>query len=153
MSDPDHVFVEGPLVAPVSGFRDQLATWGYSRASAAQQLQLIACLSRWMASRPFGVEDLTPTVIEEFFRWWQSTHRNYRTPRSLVSFLIFLEETGRARVMDPAVSVPAWERTLALFVSYLTDERGLRSTTVDNGGQLSQSGQTVFAVAFRSVKR
>lgn len=132
MSDPDHVFVEGPLVALVSGFREQLATWGYSRASAAQQLQLIACLSRWMASRSLAVEDLTPPVIEEFFRWRRSTHRNFRTSRSLVSFLIFLEETGQARVTDTAVSVPAWEHTLALFGSYLTDERGLRSTTVDN---------------------
>lgn len=81
MSDPDHVFVEGPLVALVPGFRDRLATWGYSRASAAQQLQLIACLSRWLATRSRTVEDLTPTVMEEFFRWRRSTHKNYRTPR------------------------------------------------------------------------
>ena len=132
MSDPDHVFVEGPLVALVPGFRERLTTWGYSRASAAQQLQLIACLSRWLADRGLAVEDLTPMVIEEFFRWRRSTHKTYGTPRSLVSFFLFLEETGHARAADPAVSVPAWEHTLALFGSYLTDERGLRSTTVEN---------------------
>lgn len=44
MSDPEHVLVEGPLVALVPGFRDRLKADGYSPGSAAQQLQLIARL-------------------------------------------------------------------------------------------------------------
>jgi integrase/recombinase XerD len=132
MSDPEHVLVEGPLMALVPGFRDQLSVLGYSPDSAAHQLQLIARLWRWMVGRSLGVEDLTPMVIDEFFRWRRSTHKNLLTPRSLSVFLSFLKEAGFS--CRSAADLPArpWKHSLDLFGSYLTDERGLRPTTVDN---------------------
>jgi len=132
MSNPEHVLVEGPLVALVPGFRDRLNAAGYSPGSAAQQLQLIARLSRWMAGRNLAVEGLTPMVIDEFFRERRSTHKNHRTPRSLSAFLLFLKEAGFSCGTDAEVTARAWERTLGIFGSYLADERGLRPTTVDN---------------------
>ena len=132
MSNPEHVLVEGPLVALVPGFRDRLNAAGYSAGSAAQQLQLIACLSSWMAGRNLAVEGLTPMVIDEFFRERRSTHKNHRTPRSLSVFLLFLKGAGFSCGTDAEVMARAWERTLGLFGSYLADERGLRPTTVGN---------------------
>ena len=132
MSDPAMVRVEGPLAGLVPGFRDSLNAAGYSPGSAAHQLQLIARLSRWMVGRSLSVEGLTPMVIDDFFRERRSTHRNYSTPRSLSTFLIFLEEAGFSCGTDADVPARAWEHTLDLFGSYLTNERGLRPTTVDN---------------------
>ena len=132
MSDPAMVRVEGPLAGLVPGFRDSLNAAGYSPGSAAHQLQLIARLSRWMVGRSLSVEGLTPMVIDDFFRERRSTHRNYSTPRSLSAFLIFLEEAGFSCGTDADVPARSWEHTLDLFGSYLTNERGLRPTTVDN---------------------
>ena len=132
MSDPERVLVEGPLVTLVPGFRDRLKAAGYSPGSAAQQLQLIACLSHWMAGRHLAVEGLTAMVVEEFFRERRSTHKNYKTPRSLSAFLLYLDEAGFRCRTDAEVTIPDWERILGLFGSYLANERGLHPTTVDN---------------------
>lgn len=132
MIDPAKVRVEGPLAGLVPGFRDRLNAAGYSPGSAAHQLQLVARLSRWMVARSFAVEGLRPMVIDEFFRERRLTHRSYRTPRSLSAFLIFLNEAGFCCHSDAEVMAQPWEHSSDLFGSYLADERGLRSTTVDN---------------------
>ncbi|WP_104131382.1 tyrosine-type recombinase/integrase [Cryobacterium sp. M91] len=132
MSDPEYVLVEGPLVVLVPGFRDRLNAAGYFPGSAAQQLQLIACLSRWMVGRNLAVEGLTTIVVEEFFRERRSTHKNYRTPRSSSAFLLFFKGAGFSYGSGAEATALAWDRTLGLFGSYLADERGLRPTTVDN---------------------
>jgi integrase/recombinase XerD len=132
MNDPARVRVDGPLVGLAPGFRDRLNAAGYSPGSATHQLRLIARLSRWMTGRNLAVEDLTPMVIEEFFRWRRSTHKNLLTPRSLSVFRSFLKEAGFSSHNDAEVPARAWKHTLDLFSAYLTDERGLRPTTVEN---------------------
>lgn len=51
MRDPSRVRVTGPLVPYVEGFCGELAEEGYTPASAARQVQLMAHLSRWLSSQ------------------------------------------------------------------------------------------------------
>jgi len=133
MSDPAHVQVDGPLAVLIPGFRSRLAGLGYSPGSAAQQLQMVAHLSRWMAARQLVVHELVPVVIEEFFRSRRQFHTNLVTARSLVPFLGFLDDAGMAaRISGIAAPVPAWAKVLEQFGRYLADERGLAATTVEN---------------------
>ena len=53
--DPSRVVVTGPLAAHAGGFCAELGRRGYARASAAELMQLMAHLSRWL-----GFEHLEP---------------------------------------------------------------------------------------------
>jgi hypothetical protein len=53
------------LQAQARGFSEQLTELGYTRLSAADQLQLMAHLSRWLASRGLGAGQLTPQRAEQ----------------------------------------------------------------------------------------
>jgi integrase/recombinase XerD len=52
------VRVTGPLQAHARGFSEQLTKLGYTRLSVADQLRLMAHLSRWLASRGLGTWQL-----------------------------------------------------------------------------------------------
>ena len=51
MGNPDRVRTIGPLSAFSSGFAAELVRLGYRPNAAANQLQLMAHLSRWLAQR------------------------------------------------------------------------------------------------------
>ena len=51
MANPDRVRTIGPLSAFSSGFAAELVRLGYRPNAAANQLQLMAHLSRWLAQR------------------------------------------------------------------------------------------------------
>jgi integrase/recombinase XerD len=132
MSDPAHVRVDGPLAALMVEFRGNLADLGYAPGSAAQQLQMLAHLSGWMAERGLVVQQLAPVVIEEFFRSRRRSHTNLRTARSLDPFLGFLDRGGMTRSQVAGVEGPAWGLVCEQFDRYLADDRGLAATTVGN---------------------
>lgn len=132
MSDPAHVHVDGPLAVWIPAFRGNLAALGYSPGSAAQQLQMLAQLSGWMTGQGLVVQQLSTVVIEEFFRSRRRSHTNLRTARSLDPFLAFLDREGTARSQVAAVEFPAWGPVLDQFGHYLSGERGLAATTVEN---------------------
>lgn len=132
MSDPLKVHVRGPLVSLVIGFRGSLAASGYAPNTVSQQLQLIAHLSVWMLVNGLGTHDLSPSTIEAFFRHRRSTHRHLRTPRALVPFVAFLDGEGLDRTVDPATPLSVAEGILHRFGHYLSAERALRATTVEN---------------------
>lgn len=48
------------------GFRDELRGLGYRPNAAADQLRLMAHMSRWLQARRLGVGDLTPERVEGF---------------------------------------------------------------------------------------
>ncbi len=62
------VRVTGPLQAHARGFSEQLTELGYTRLPAAGQLQLMAHLSRRLASRGLSAGQLTPQRAEQFLR-------------------------------------------------------------------------------------
>lgn len=58
----------GPLAPLADGFADELVRIGYTRGSVAQQLRLMAHLSRWLDEADLEPESLTPAVIGAFMR-------------------------------------------------------------------------------------
>jgi integrase/recombinase XerD len=132
MSDPAKVRVRGPLAPLIPGFRGRLAALGYSPGAAAQQLQMLAHLSRWMLARDQVVHDLSPESIEEFFRSRRRSHTNLTTARSMDRFLDFLDELGLDRSAGTAVPVPEWEAVSGRFCRYLALECALAPTTVES---------------------
>jgi integrase/recombinase XerD len=132
MSDPMRVRVEGPLVPWVPGFRDFLVGRGYSPNSTAQQLQLIANLSGWMLIDGVGVRGLSSSVVDAFFRYRSGTHQRFHSWRALIPFFCFLDSAGIERENDLPVALSASEVILCRFSHYLTAERALRATTVEN---------------------
>ena len=115
-----------------TAFRGNLAALGYSPGSAAQQLRMLAQLSGWMTGQGLVVQQLSTVVIEEFFRSRRRSHTNLRTARSLDPFLAFLDREGTARSQVAAIEFPARGPVLDQFGHYLSGERGLAATTVEN---------------------
>lgn len=132
MSDPFKVVVVGPLAPFTADFQAFLARLGYAPDSASHQLQLLAHLSRWMTECGLDVHGLSPVVVGEFFRDRCRTYRNFRTPRSLATFITFLDSASIERVTGPPPVVSAQDQVLGIFEQYLLRERSLEPTTVLN---------------------
>src|SRR5699024_10805985 len=73
MADPFRVSVRGPLVGLVPSFREELFRLGYASYTVAQQLRLIAGLSRWVADRKRVVGELSDSVMESFMDAWRGS--------------------------------------------------------------------------------
>lgn len=132
MSDPAKVRVRGPLASLIPGFRGRLAALGYSPGTTAQQLQMLAGLSGWMHAWGLTVHDLSPVVVEEFFRHRRQSHRNLITARSLDRFIEFLSDSGIERAVAAPSVLPGWDQVLVRFGRYLARERALAPTTVES---------------------
>ena len=66
MGRPSGVQVAGPLERYAFGFRKDLALQGYTSNSVSIQLQLMAHVCRWLATRELGAGELPPGRVEEF---------------------------------------------------------------------------------------
>lgn len=128
MSDPCRVGVTGPLVPYVDGFRMELSARGYGSSAAAGQLQLMAHMSRWLAGRDLGADDLTAGVVEEFLGGRRSAgYAHMVSSRALTPLLDHLRSLGVV-----PVPVPPATPTEALLEDYrraLLDGRGLAVST------------------------
>lgn len=130
MSDPSRVQVTGPLVQFAEGFTAELIRQGYRRNAAADQLRLMAHLSRWLAQRGLNTEDMTSSVLRKFltarrlqgYTWWLS-------PKALAPFLDYLRGLGLAPTEPKPAPSPS-EQLLDRFRSYLLNTRGLVAATV-----------------------
>ena len=133
MGEPSRVKVIGPLVPYVGGFHAELEAEGYRRGPVADQLRVMAHVSRWMEARVIGVGDLTAARIEEFL-----------VARREAGYTLWLSAKGVSPLMDhlhrlgvvpvPAVVPPATQAELLLeaFRIYLAEERGLAPGTVSS---------------------
>ena len=66
MTSPSWARVQGPLAVFAEGFAGELARLGYKPNAAADQLRLMAHLSRWVDAGQHEVAGLTPPVTEAF---------------------------------------------------------------------------------------
>lgn len=132
MRDLSRIRVTGPLEPYVSGFVVELVERGYTQVSAAQQLRLMAHVSRWLAWEGLVADDLSSARVAEFFAARRGAgFVNYVTPRALAALLEYLREVG---VVPPAEE-PARsevEELLARYRAWLRSERGLASVTARN---------------------
>jgi integrase/recombinase XerD len=125
--------MEGPLAPWASGMGGQLTALGYAPSTAAQQMQLVGRLSRFLQGRGLAASEITAVVIEEFFRDLHAHHgSSWPTPKSFVWLVDYLR--GLAVMAAPVPPPPrCWEADLVdRYRRYLLDERGLaRKTVID----------------------
>lgn len=125
------VRVSGPLAEHVDGFAAELEGRGYSPLSAANQLRLLASLSRWLADRRLPVCDLNEEQVEAFLQFRRvAGYTCWLSPRGLVPLLTYLRSVDVAP--EPVTVSPQSEVEVLLedYRAYLVDERGLVASTV-----------------------
>jgi site-specific recombinase XerD len=168
MGDPSRVRVSGPLQAFAPGFAAQLRELGYTPNSAAQQVRLLAHVSRWLESEGLGSQDLAAEAVGRFLAVRREAgYGDYLSVRAIGPMLGHLRAIGAAPVAVAQEPASPTEVLLARFGVYLTVERGLvAGTAVDyrhavrpfladreaSGGlrleQLTARGVTAFVVAY-----
>lgn len=131
MGNPSRVQVSGPLVPYVDGFRAELESQGYRPHPVADQLRLLAHVSRWMADCGFGVADLTPERVDEFLVARRAAgYALWRSPKGVAPLLTYLRRLGVVPVPEAAKPTTPAEHLIERYRTYLVQERGLAASTV-----------------------
>lgn len=121
MSVAAQVRMSGPLTRFREGFIAELTARGYTDLSLANQLRLMADLSRWLAVCSIAVFDLDDIVVGRFLEKRRRTHTQFVSRRALEPLLGFLVDHGEITKPSP-LAVPRREE-LAAYEQYLTEER------------------------------
>lgn len=136
MGDPSRVRVVGPLAVFRDGFAGELARLGYKPNAAADQLRLMAHLSRWMDAGHYDPAGLTPSATETFLAVRRAAgYVMWLSPNALVPLMSYLRRLGVAPVPVPPPSTPV-EALLGRYRHYLVSERGLAAVTARCYGDL-----------------
>jgi integrase/recombinase XerD len=125
------VRVRGPLAEHAAGFAEFLAAAGYTPLSAANQVRVLAHLSRWMEGRGLGAGELTGQRVREFLAARRAAgYTCWLSERGVAPLLGFLR--GLGVVPEPGYPVPAAGADVLLdrYRGYLAAERGLAARTV-----------------------
>ena len=126
-------FRSGPLGPYVDDYARLLTEQGYCRHLGRLKLRLVADLSRWLERKHLLAEELNEQRIDDFLgaRWrrrrWQSTDRS-----SLSLLLDQLRDADVIAPVVPAVLDSPLDRVEQDYARFLTQERGLAQTTLDN---------------------
>lgn len=124
------VRVSGPLAGYAQGFSGELARLGYTDLSAANQLRLMAHLSRWLACQDLAAADLCVEYTTKFLEARRAKGYTARlSSRALVPLLGYLRTLGAAPEPVPPATSPV-AGLLAEYRMYLFHERGLAEATV-----------------------
>ena len=125
MSSWTKVRVAGVLAPYASGFGRELRSCGYTDVSAAEQLRLMAHLSRWMARE--GLDALSCEQIAAYCKARKADGYVARlTPGSLGRQQAFLQAQGVLSAPPAAGPLASLEeRLLGRYKAHLVDERGL----------------------------
>ena len=130
MDNALHVRISGPLVPYACGFQEELARLGYTAGSAAQQLRVMALLSRWLADRELDAGGITAEGVAQFLQERRARgNLHWRSSRALVPLLEFL---ARLEVfpVSPATIPTKTEELLERYSRFLVSERGLAPETI-----------------------
>jgi integrase/recombinase XerD len=117
------VRMSGPLTPHVEGFAAELRSCGYAELSLANQLRLMADLSRWLDVRGLDVDEIDGEVRARFLARRRQTHTQFITERAIAPLLQYLASIE-------AISVPMTEalrrsRLYSEYERYLVEERGV----------------------------
>ncbi|HKI66344.1 MAG TPA: tyrosine-type recombinase/integrase [Solirubrobacterales bacterium] len=130
MAAQSRVRVTGPLAPFASGFSDELVRLGYTSFSSRLQLQLMAHLSRWLASEGLAAAVLTPAAVERFLAArCAAGYAHHRTSKGLEPLLGYLRGVRAVPVAAPMVAATPVEALLGRYRRYLLVERGLTEAT------------------------
>jgi integrase/recombinase XerD len=126
MRDPARTAVLGPLAPFAGGFAVELSAQGYTAGSAAQQMCLMAHLSRWLAAEGLGPAALSAAVVERFCCARRAAgYRSLLSSRALDRLLAYLRQLGVVAAASASVAGGAVEELLCRYRRYLEIERGL----------------------------
>jgi len=127
--NPSRVCVTGPLETYASGFASELVRVGYTENATADQLRLLAHLSRCLAAQGLAAAELTPAVGDAFLTARRAAGYTLRLSRkALRPLLEYLRELGVAPP-EPVTVPTRTEALLERYREYLTSERGVARTT------------------------
>jgi integrase/recombinase XerD len=118
------VRITGPLIPYFDGFRAELAAHGYTDLSAANQLRLMADLSRWLDKVGQAVGRVDREVVGRFLAKRQRTHTQFNTERGIKPLLRYLEDIGMI-VLEPVPDRRPRRKVLHAYERYLIEERGV----------------------------
>jgi integrase/recombinase XerD len=121
MSVAAQVRMSGPLTRFREGFAAELTARGYTDLSLANQLRLMADLSRWLVARRIAVADLDDLVVGRFLAKRRRTHTQFVSQRALDPLLGFLVEHDVLTKLSPLA--PPRRGELAAYEQYLVEER------------------------------
>ena len=133
MNDPSRVFISGPFAAFRERFLRSLLKWGYTPDSAANQLHLMAHLSRWLASEGLDVQTFRENDLQRYFQFRR--HAGYThcvSMKAMLPMLTYLRAEGITFAAANGVSRGPVDFALDQYRDYLTHERGLAQLTVHN---------------------
>jgi len=138
MGNPDRVRVVGPLSGFNGGFAIELVRLGYRPNAAANQLQLMAHLSRWMAQRGLAADALTASALADFLAARREAgYRPWLSPRALSPLLPYLRGLGVVPADLESPPDGAAQILLARYRGYLVRERGLSPATARSYAHLT----------------
>lgn len=131
MSVVSRVRVMGPLEPYAREFAAELEELGYTPLSAANQLRLMAHLSRWLATEGIDPSELNDEVLQAFLaRRSAQGYTCWLSLRGLRPLLGCLRGAGVVPASTPPVRSGPAEVVLAGYRAYLAGERGLSAGTV-----------------------
>lgn len=151
MPHPSGVRMTGPLAVHQNGLWSHLRGLGYAHFSAKNLLGVAAHLSRWLQADGSSPADLTADRIDAFLRDRRASgYVCWRTPKGLEPILHYLRSVGVAPLIEPPqIDPPARAALLEGYASYLLEERGLTSVTVD--GYLRTVREFLSAIGFTGL--
>ena len=131
MDRTPRVKMTGPLVLYAESFRAELTAKGYKPISTGFQLQLMAHVSRWLASHELEVGDLTPDRVEQFLlARREQGYTQWLSTQAVAPLLDHLRQLQVLPLPMPPRPSTALETLLEDFRTYLVRERGLAASTV-----------------------
>lgn len=146
MTQPSKVRLSGPLVPFAEGFSAALAGLGYSPLSAANQLRVMAHLSRWLGANRLGPEQLTPGRVEEFLAARRAAgYTCWRSLRGLSPLLGYLRSAGAVPVLAGEPALDEAGRLVEEYGRYLRAERGLAESTIGRYEEVARRFLVVVA--------
>ena len=123
MSVAARVRMAGPLTRYVEGFAAELTAHGYTDLSLANQLRLMADLSRWLQSGTIAVDEIDDEAVARFLAQRRRTHTQFIAKRALAPLLQHLQAAGVVSVVGPERR-PEGE-LLQEYERYLVEERAV----------------------------
>jgi integrase/recombinase XerD len=124
------VSVTGPLSSYVDGFGVELARQGYAPASAADQVRLMAHVSRWLADAGLDPAQLTAVRVEQFLDARRERYVRLVSWRAVAPLLGYLRALGLIPEAPRPLAGTPGERLLEDFCSDLVLERSLAAGSV-----------------------
>jgi len=150
MGHPSRVRVTGPLAGYADGFAVRLADLGFTPLSAANQLRVMARLSRWLAAGQLGPAGLTAAQVRAFLADCRARgYTCWLSERGLAPLLGYLRGAGVVPAASRRPPATAAELLLDRYRAWLAGERGLAASTI--GYYLAEARLFLGRVAGRDL--